>query len=165
MVSNLTSGSSPLGTSVRTGSSTASISPSRGATSLIHANDPTPTTPPVNPASNSPVDLGSRPFNKTPLVDTPLDAALPPNPDIQAAQAQAKLHRKLARMARRTKTFSVDRAWAVYAQTGTIERTRELLEAEVQVQAAEMDREEASCSKSIILHQHWAAWYIYKLGC
>ncbi|KAJ7111737.1 hypothetical protein C8R44DRAFT_856407 [Mycena epipterygia] len=147
MISTLTSDPSPPGTSVRTGLSAALISPPRGATSLEHVagNSDPATMPPVKPPSNSPVDLGSHPINKTPSADTPLEGALPPNPDIQAAQAQAKLHRKLARMARRTKTFSVDRAWAVYAQMGSIERTRELLDGEMQVQAAEMHRGEESC--------------------
>ncbi|KAJ7759768.1 hypothetical protein DFH07DRAFT_817129 [Mycena maculata] len=45
-------------------------------------------------------------------------------------QALPKLHRKLSRLAHRTKTASVDRAWAVYAKTGTVERTREVLDVE-----------------------------------
>ncbi|KAJ7111685.1 hypothetical protein C8R44DRAFT_882751 [Mycena epipterygia] len=96
MISTLTSDPSPPDTSVRTRSSAASASPPRGATSLEHVagnSDPAPTTPPVNHPSNFSVDLSPHAVNNAPPADTPLEAALPPNPDIQAAQAQACRHR------------------------------------------------------------------------
>ncbi|KAJ6450613.1 hypothetical protein C8R45DRAFT_1042946 [Mycena sanguinolenta] len=44
------------------------------------------------------------------------------------AGSQAKLHRKLPGLTRRTKVFSVDRVWEVYAVAGTIDRTKEQLD-------------------------------------
>ncbi|KAJ7111672.1 hypothetical protein C8R44DRAFT_882739 [Mycena epipterygia] len=100
MISTLTSVPAPLGTSIHTGLSAASISPPRGATSLKHVagnSDPALTKAPTPPADDT-------------------DTALRPNHNIQAAKTQAKMHRRLRRMARWTKTFSVNRTWVVYAQ-------------------------------------------------
>ncbi|KAJ7101488.1 hypothetical protein B0H15DRAFT_816262 [Mycena belliarum] len=58
-----------------------------------------------------------------PSPTTPDDVTTP----LTAAHAQAKTHRKLARAARRSKMFSLDRAWALYAQTGSVAHTREVL--------------------------------------
>ncbi|KAJ7459264.1 hypothetical protein FB451DRAFT_1405906 [Mycena latifolia] len=79
---------------------------------------PEPTPAPVPPTLS--IIPAAPPTNAAAAAPTPLDVA----------QAQAKVHRKLARTARRTKMFSVDRAWAVYAQTGSVERAREVLQAE-----------------------------------
>ncbi|KAJ7444740.1 hypothetical protein B0H11DRAFT_2203533, partial [Mycena galericulata] len=68
---------------------------------------------------------------------TPVILPVTPQPPAVhvAAHAHAKVHRKLSRMARRTKTASVDRAWAVYSETGDIELTRQILEAEAAANA------------------------------
>ncbi|KAJ7459268.1 hypothetical protein FB451DRAFT_1563674 [Mycena latifolia] len=76
------------------------------------APSPVPPTPSVIPAAP--------PTNTAAAAPTPLGMA----------QAHAKVHRKLACTAHRTKIFSVDRAWAVYAQTGSVERAREAIQAE-----------------------------------
>ncbi|KAJ7149483.1 hypothetical protein C8R43DRAFT_503852 [Mycena crocata] len=44
--------------------------------------------------------------------------------DLTPAKVPTKVRRKLARLTRRTHLFSIDRIWAVYARTGSVERTR-----------------------------------------
>ncbi|KAJ7723924.1 hypothetical protein B0H16DRAFT_331144 [Mycena metata] len=73
------------------------------------------------------------PPTATPHVD-PADAAhsLDTSKSMNAAHRAAKTHRKLARMARRTKRISVDRVWEVYVRTGgDLARTRAIVEGEL----------------------------------
>lgn len=57
-----------------------------------------------------------------------LDAANLATP-LKAAQHAAKIHRKLGRMAHRTKKISVDRVWEVYVQTGgDLAQTKAIIE-------------------------------------
>lgn len=45
------------------------------------------------------------------------------------AVAHAQVHTQLARLARQMKAFSVNYVWAVYARTGSVSRTGEILAA------------------------------------
>ncbi|KAJ6447594.1 hypothetical protein C8R45DRAFT_1047476 [Mycena sanguinolenta] len=74
----------------------------------------------ASPSKNSCRSAATKPYER-------LEAS-PPQEFESAAKAgsQAKLHRKLSRLARRTKVCSVDRVWEVYAVARTIERTKEL---------------------------------------
>lgn len=94
-------------------------SPSIPAYNIEPADAPTPHT----------TDLLSTSANHPP----PTQACEPERAEVElpvttAAHRTAKTYRKLARMARRTGTVSVDRAWAVYAQTnGDLARTKRIL--------------------------------------
>ncbi|KAJ6476481.1 hypothetical protein C8R47DRAFT_1323608 [Mycena vitilis] len=68
------------------------------------------------------------------------ESAPHPTAETETAAQQAQTHNALARLARKTKMFSVDAAWAVYARTGSVGRTGEVLEEmESAVRGLELD--------------------------
>ncbi|KAJ7753011.1 hypothetical protein B0H16DRAFT_1723474 [Mycena metata] len=139
--------SRPVATSVRKRRSKAgrvATAPSPTSSTLapvssatVPAPLPAPVSAPVPAPPTSVPKLLSTPTPPTatllPHVD-PADAAasLNASKSMNAAHRAAKTHRKLARMARRTKRISVDRVWEVYVRTGgDLARTRAIVEGEL----------------------------------
>ncbi|KAJ6552980.1 hypothetical protein B0H19DRAFT_1236143 [Mycena capillaripes] len=86
-------------------------------------------------------------------VSTPVPAAPVRITTPYPAAALAKVYCTLARTVHRTKVVSNDHAWAVYVRTGSVERTREVLEREAHAAMVDLssttipDEEEGKCRR------------------
>ncbi|KAK7053502.1 hypothetical protein R3P38DRAFT_2850657 [Favolaschia claudopus] len=131
------------------GSDTRPPSPStvRASTSMLHSmtslfSAPYTASPPspVHPTASVDAAAGTR--------GIPADCDDSDEADESLAAQHARLHRKLSRIAHRSKVFTVDYAWEVYTHKGDLEATKELLEEQAAALRDSMPIAEASSEPS-----------------
>ncbi|KAJ6476522.1 hypothetical protein C8R47DRAFT_1199042 [Mycena vitilis] len=98
--------------------------PQRSVSSSSAGSTPSPKGPRKKLEAASSSQPPSSPSTEVRSHESPASQA--PEQEVSPALTAHAVHRKLARTARKT-LFSIDFVWAIYAQTGTVEGTREVL--------------------------------------
>ncbi|KAJ7679504.1 hypothetical protein DFH06DRAFT_512051 [Mycena polygramma] len=141
VVKSVGAGASRRSTGNAAGSATSS---QRSVSSSSAGSTPSPKQPHRKSEAVSSSRPSSSPSTEIRSPEHPASQA--PEQEVSTALTAHAVHRKLARTARRT-LFSIDFVWAIYAQTGTVERTREVLAGMQEAADTVLNSDEASAGR------------------